>query len=1433
MYPSKGSSSYGQQLYNTQQGYGQISGTSFSGTPVGGSDVAGQHSLTSHQQSLLVTPQEADISSYRTHSSQASQYGGQYAAVYASSAMGTAQQAGGFSAKVPGSSSLQGRTTYASALAESSKFSAGGLSSSLGINNDSYVPTSSLGYTQKGDQYPSVKGSDYSSMDRRSYIDHQGAYIGRDLQNDPSRRFSDTLSNSHLTKSETHDHVDQASVIRQQQTLNAQSLQAGPDMRQADYFAATTGPVRHGLQEFSSYGGRMDVNPRSSSILGGTPYVGQHPSSILGGAPRRNVDEHIYPQGSSSAGYGVALPPGRDYATGKGLHGLSVEPDYQGSVFSRGHSSIGASMIDERKDDRIAFRRELEIRDEERHRELMRERERERDREREREREKERERIRMLEHRERERERERGRERDRLLKRREKERERARKREADARRARTPPKAAREHRASSSVGNERSLQRVTPRRETLHRHGSPVKEKRREYVCKVQPFCLVDADRDYLSLSKRYPRLSISPEFSKVVLKWPKEKLNISLYTPVSFEHDFVEVDNRVAEKEIPSVDDLSKSECRNITWNAKVILMSGISSGALEGLCSEKCPVDRVIHLKNILKFGLLKKDQSFMAIGGPWSAAIDGGDPSVDESTLIQTAIRWVKEIAGLDLHDCLHWNRFLEIHYHRVGKDGFFSHKEITVLFIPNLSNCLPSVDLWRSQWLAYKRNAVEREQSSSLKQKSSKENIEVDQKANKSGKDDIPAKKVKTEDTLGKSDGKRDLEGQALDKTSDLKTAEKKGKSPVLDEKQIEEKDLGIEVGDGKNNVSQPQDGALTTSVTDVQKPVKKKIIRKILKGKAIGKKSTVEEMVTQHDEKMDVMDELEKKDNQGTAIQENDISVDKVNVKTIVRKKTVKNDPVTKSPQKDDMVVENSTVKTGIKADIESELQDDKAMDQKLDGSAAPQEPMVKMAGKKKVIRRVVKRKVAKKDVKDGNATSNAVGKDGNMTVQKVIEGDELKDRVENKDEDLVENKSENEIREASNMLTIEKHKASEAKEKSEKEDRKESMLVDKHPKAGKKDSNGSSNSKHTEGKDSKRDGQNNNKKGGKEKRNSDQKHDAKQKTSKEMEKKSEEPPKHPGLFLRMKRTKGSKLRSVSLTLDGLLQYNEKDTQESTFELSLFAESLNEMLQYEMGSRLLDFLEKLRKKFVIKINQRKRERDEKTENRSEKEKSSLKRLKIDEESPQENESHKSRMQDAPDLNPDEKLGDDATAVSADESKMENEIDGDGDADADDDDFEYEEPEEFIEDEQVDDADNISRENIGQDEKSDLEVKPEKMADKDDTNKKTEDGKSSGSTAKKDDKISSLKEDKDVGAKNKLDAEKHELVDKEMLQAFRFFDQNQMGYIKVEDLRCILHSLGKFLTHKDVKELVHSALVESNPSARDNRIIYQKLLRLKDI
>jgi hypothetical protein len=70
---------------------------------------------------------------------------------------------------------------------------------------------------------------------------------------------------------------------------------------------------------------------------------------------------------------------------------------------------------------------------------------------------------------------------------------------------------------------------------------------------------------------------------------------------------------------------------------------MSGLSKNALEELSSERSSDDRIPHICNILRFAILKKDRSFMTIGGPWNST-DGGDPSVDDSSLIQTAIRFV---------------------------------------------------------------------------------------------------------------------------------------------------------------------------------------------------------------------------------------------------------------------------------------------------------------------------------------------------------------------------------------------------------------------------------------------------------------------------------------------------------------------------------------------------------------------------------------------------------------------------------------------------------------------------------------------------------------------------------------------------------------------------------------------------------------------
>lgn len=67
---------------------------------------------------------------------------------------------------------------------------------------------------------------------------------------------------------------------------------------------------------------------------------------------------------------------------------------------------------------------------------------------------------------------------------------------------------------------------------------------------------------------------------------------------------------------------------------------MSGLSRRALEDLVSESD--DRIVHICNILRFCILKKDRAFTAIGGPWDI-VDGGNPSIDDSSLVQTALRY----------------------------------------------------------------------------------------------------------------------------------------------------------------------------------------------------------------------------------------------------------------------------------------------------------------------------------------------------------------------------------------------------------------------------------------------------------------------------------------------------------------------------------------------------------------------------------------------------------------------------------------------------------------------------------------------------------------------------------------------------------------------------------------------------------------------
>ncbi|KAH1264622.1 Cell division cycle and apoptosis regulator protein 1 [Glycine max] len=1436
---SRGSGGYGQS-YTGQSAYGQNLGGNYSGSSVGGHDV-GQHSVASRHSTILGGSQDVDVGGYRP--SAATQYGGQYSSVYGSAALSSAQQVPSLSTKGSASSALDGRGGYALGVSDSPKFASG-----------DYVSSSSHGYGHKSDQLYGDKGLEYSGIDRRQYGERQSGYLGRDLTSDPAGRYAaDPVGFSHQRQqSEIYDRIDQAALLRQEQLLKAQSLQAASldgGARQADYLAARAAATRHPTQDLVSYGGRMDSDPRASSMLSATSYSGQHAPSILGAAPRRNVDDLLYSQNASNPGYGVSLPPGRDYASGKGLHGNAMELDYPGNVLPHGGHT-------DRKDDRASYLREFELREEERRRERLRERERDR------EKEKERERLR-------ERERERERERDRIMERREKERERERKRALETKPERTPARSSKDPRGTSkdprgtskdprgsSLTKEgRSTRRDSPHHGALHRHHSPVKEKRREYVCKIFPSRLVDIERDYLLLDKRYPRLFVSPEFSKAVVNWPKENHKLSIHTPVSFEHDFVEEESATEPRDSSNkllVGQPPNSLQGNTVWNAKIILMNGLSRSALEELSSDKIVDDRIPHFCNFLRFAVLKKDHSFMAVGGPWEP-VDGGDPSIDNNSLIKTALRYAKDVIQLDLQNCQHWNPFLELHYDRIGKDGFFSHKEITVLYVPDLSDCLPSLDEWRDKWLAHKKAVAEKERQLSLKKEKSRDNKEVSKDKSDKRKDSTPS---------GKSDVKK------KEKDNNTVKEEIEGKTGVNNNKIT--KNEGSDMGEEGKSAEKKTGVTVTGQTTGGVKSVKKKIIKRVVKQKVATKAKA-------------------------TAIKQTDKSGEKDVAEKVTSNVT---DQDGKSPTGVETPVKNLVAEDMSIGKIDSEEGKDKEINSSEDKpqnkpnptvNAVVSDPSVKTTKKKKIIKRVPKKKVVgeaskslvsepKKDENQGQDSTQSSGKqtaDANTIVTeekkpgKVVPKKKIKTPVSkkkdetadsNKTETLSDKKDEGNVvavqaqddtqstgkqtanadttvtpevkktgkvvpKKQSKTPTSEKRDntadSSKTETKSDKDDKKEERVTGEKSGA-KTDKLKASDKDVTNVKGKVKDGDKS--KDEKVTQERDGKDESKSKSSKEVKdkRKSNEPPRHPGFILQTKWTKDSKIRSLSLSLDSLLDYTDKDVEESNLELSLFAESFYEMLQFQMGSRILTFLQKLRIKFVIKRNQKKRQREDEQE-KDDVKKSPVKRQKGNDP------SVKNEPTNMDTLNP--TLLDDEKAVARNDnsSNKEDDVKMEDGSDEEEEDPE-EDPEEYEEMEMHEASnDKNAEQEANADTKSENITTNDKTADE--TSKEEIKVKDEVQESKADLQVKEEKEGKDE-IKKETPTAKEVVVDRELLQAFRFFDRNRVGYIRVEDMRIIIHNLGMFFSHRDVKELVQSALLESN-TGRDDRILYNKLVRMSDI
>ncbi|GKE31700.1 cell division cycle and apoptosis regulator protein 1, partial [Tanacetum coccineum] len=177
---------------------------------------------------------------------------------------------------------------------------------------------------------------------------------------------------------------------------------------------------------------------------------------------------------------------------------------------------------------------------------------------------------------------------------------------------------------------------------------------------------------------------------------------------PSNFEHDFVEEETGTKASMKKVAGDHVKLKSGTTRWNAKHLLSDELSSQGNVMLYElsfryVRSYEDRIPHLYNMLRFAFLKDGSSLMAIGGSWDT-VDGHDPSLDKSSVVQTVLRYAKELTGLDLKNCRHCNPFLE---------------EVTVLYIPDLSDCLPSIDAWRDQWLSNKKAIAGRECLQALK------------------------------------------------------------------------------------------------------------------------------------------------------------------------------------------------------------------------------------------------------------------------------------------------------------------------------------------------------------------------------------------------------------------------------------------------------------------------------------------------------------------------------------------------------------------------------------------------------------------------------------------------------------------------------------------------------------------------------------------
>ncbi|XP_049849443.1 uncharacterized protein LOC126318679 [Schistocerca gregaria] len=237
----------------------------------------------------------------------------------------------------------------------------------------------------------------------------------------------------------------------------------------------------------------------------------------------------------------------------------------------------------------------------------------------------------------------------------------------------------------------------------------------RKYVTKISSHLLTATTWEYSEMKKRFSQMFLSSFVSRIVLPWtvqlPEIPMTIkapikitSLPSPTKKPAKPSPVTTLTPRSDVPSRDDNS------IQYWVKVMLVSGVPFNTeFDSIVSPQSHMipassldkdDSIIHFTQLFKCLVVRRQRNRLcAFGGLHDPSVDG-DP-LDDQSLINCAIRVVKDQLELDLSGCTRWIKFMEVHYSRVDA----SVNDISVYFIPSIWDILPdletSVSIWKEK------------------------------------------------------------------------------------------------------------------------------------------------------------------------------------------------------------------------------------------------------------------------------------------------------------------------------------------------------------------------------------------------------------------------------------------------------------------------------------------------------------------------------------------------------------------------------------------------------------------------------------------------------------------------------------------------------------------------------------------------------------